>query len=144
MLRNGVVWFVVGVMVTKRRRNYIPLPEKLAAALACLLSEAQRKELRDRRVAAGEVLKLFDWHHIVFHAIGGDDLWFNLHPMVKAAHKERSSRDTSAIAKTKRLDKEWKNFTAKMTAPKDKRPEKKSRWGSRKLQSQGFNKRKKP
>lgn len=125
-----------------RSRNYIPLPEKLAAALACLLPEAQRKELRDGKVSADDVLKLFQWHHIVYHAppFNGADLWWNMHPMPTGEHKDRSGKDTSTIAKTKRVDKDWREFTAKMATPRHKRPKKKSKWGSRKLRSGGFRK----
>jgi len=48
-------------MRTRRPRSYIPLPERLAAALACLLPPEQSEELRRRKAPAQEVLALFEF-----------------------------------------------------------------------------------
>lgn len=119
----------------RRKRAYIPLPEKLAAALACLLPQEHRDDLRGRKVPSSEVLSLFQFDHIALHALGGEDFWFNLDPRLVASHKEKSKRDTSIVAKAKRIDKKWTEFTQGVVSkPKKHRKQ----WPSRKLQSRGF------
>lgn len=112
-----------------RKRNYIPPPEKLAATLACLLPQEIRDDLRGRKVPASEVLSLFHFDHIVLHALGGSDLWWNLDPKMVEIHREKSKRDTSIVAKTKRIDKKWSDIV-----PETKRKQ----WPKQKIQSRGF------
>lgn len=85
------------------RRKKIPLEQQLAAALACLLPQAQRDELRHARVPAKAVIRLFTMHHVEFFALGGGCEWHNLHPMTRPAHDARFAADVAAIAKVKRL-----------------------------------------
>src|ERR1700730_3303621 len=82
-----------------RKRSYIPFPERLAAALACLLPAEQRDDLRARKVPAEEVLALFNFDHIVLHAFDGEDRWSNLDPKLVAPHREKSRHDTAIVAK---------------------------------------------
>lgn len=114
----------------KRARKYIPLPERLAAALAMLLPQEQRDDLRARQVGCDAVCELFDMDHVVLHAIGGEDRWWNLTPMLREIHRgEKSPRDTKIAAKIKRLRGE--------TCNGPKKP-----WlKGRKLQSRGFERR---
>lgn len=86
-----------------RKRKAIPLSEQLASALACLLPQAQRDELRHARVPAKAVRALFEMDHLVLFAHGGRDTWENIDPKLKADHREKSRRDTSIAAKVKRL-----------------------------------------
>jgi hypothetical protein len=130
---------------TKRPRKYVAIREKWAAALSMLLPQAQRDELRERRATAKEVIALFDQDHVVFHAIGGPDRWWNFTPMLRAPHKEKSRRDTSAIAKVRRLEAQHEDFRRRVLAP-DKKPRvtRDGRWPKgRKLQSRGFERREK-
>lgn len=114
------------------KRNHIPLIEKLAASLCCFLPQEQRDDLRNRKVTAKQIVSLFEFHHVVFHAHEGSDRWHNLHPMQKAAHRERSRGDTSTVAKVKRIDKQWSKFTAAMA--KGRKPKKaKSKWPKQKF-----------
>jgi len=90
------------------KRKHIPLSEKLASALACLLTQEQRDRYRgltfeQRGYTAKEMIGLFDWDHAVLHSHGGADKWWNLTPMLRAAHREKSRRDISIAAKVKRL-----------------------------------------
>ena len=85
------------------KRRHIPLKSKLAAALACLLPQADRDYYRRHNTPADEILKLFEWDHIALCALGGSDLWWNLDPKSKAEHREKSRRDTSIVAKVKRI-----------------------------------------
>lgn len=114
------------------KRKHIPLAEKLAASLACLLPQDARDNLRAKRVSAKQVISLFEFHHIVFHAIDGSDKWHNLHPMQKAQHRERSGKDTSTIIHIGRLEENWKQFTANMTKKRKKKPP--SRWPKKSFQ----------
>jgi hypothetical protein len=89
--------------MARRKRKHIPLTEKLAAALACLLPQKHRDLWRGSKVSAEFVLAQFEWDHIVLHAHDGSDDWHNLDPKLKAVHREKSRRDTSVVAKVKRL-----------------------------------------
>lgn len=100
----------------KRARKHIALREQLAAALSMLLPQQQRDELRGLRVPAKSVIALFEFHHVIFHAIGGNDKWPNLTPMRVEAHRERSRQDTSTIAKGKRIARKQRRHEAAMTA----------------------------
>lgn len=112
-----------------RKRKYIPLPEKLAAALACLLPQEARDDLRSRKVPASEVLSLFNFDHIVLFSIGGSDDWWNISPILVAPHREKSKRDIAIVAKAKRIDKKWSDIAPAPTP---------SKWPKRKMQSRGF------
>ena len=88
-----------------RPRKYIPLPERLAAALACLLPQEERDELRRAKVSADKVIARFQIDHIGLHCFEEPDRdrWFNLDPKLIATHREKSRRDISIAAKVARL-----------------------------------------
>lgn len=98
----------------KRARKYINLRERLAAAYAMLLPQEQRDELRARKVPAKTVMALFTDDHGHLHALGGSDRWFNLTPMLREPHKEKSRRDTSIVAKVDRIDETRREHLAAM------------------------------
>lgn len=113
----------------KRARKSISLREKLAAALSMLLPQEDRDALRAAKASAAKVIGLFQFDHVVLHAIGGSDDWPNLTPMLIAPHREKSRRDTSIVAKVKRVSREHEDFRARMLRPdkgksvtRDKRP----------------------
>jgi len=113
----------------KRKRKHIPLREQLAAALSMLLPQGVRDLMRTARFSASAVIREFEMHHNILHAHDGPDRWWNLTPMLKPEHRETARRDTSIVAKVKRI-------TAKlpgMGPRKRKRPR-------RKLRSRGFDK----
>lgn len=99
---------------TKRARKYVSLREKLAAALSMLLPQEQRDELRDRKAPAKSVISLFDQDHVILHALGGEDRWWNLTPMLRAAHREKARRDTSIVAKHDRVTESEREHMAAM------------------------------
>ncbi len=117
------------------RRRAISLKTKLASALlalghipyddAVLMSEDQ-------------FISLYHFDHAKLHAIDPDDRFFNLTPMLIAEHRIKSRKDTSIVAKTKRIESKWKAFTATMATPRAKRKKPKSRWPSRKIQNRGW------
>jgi hypothetical protein len=96
-------------MTSHRKRKAIPLSEQLASALACLLPQAQRDELRAAKAPAQRVIRLFSPDHIVLHCMDGSDSWWNLTPCLRPEHKEKSRLDTAIAAKVKRLQRQWPN-----------------------------------
>ncbi len=122
----------------KRKRAYVPLVEKLAATLVCLLSQEQRDDLRSRKPPAKQVVSLFEFDHVILHCHGGADKWHNLTPMEKAPHREKSKRDTSIAAKVVRVDDKWNKFVAAM-AKGSKPPKPKSAWPKRKFNTRRRN-----
>src|SRR5262245_732351 len=90
-----------------RRRDYIPLTERYAAALACLLPQALRDLYREKRVPASVIISQFEVDHVVLHALDGADHWWNLDLILKPDHREKSRKDTGKVAKVRRLDNKW-------------------------------------
>ena len=90
--------------MSRRKRKYIPYPERLAAALVELLPVDMQVDLRARRVSARHVIRLFTPDHIVLHALGGSDRWWNLHMRLRGPEVlAKNASDTTAVAKTKRI-----------------------------------------
>lgn len=89
--------------MTRRKRKAIRKDDYLASALSLLLSYEERTALRRAKVPASAVLRMFSPDHIELHALGGSDAWHNLHPTLREPHKEKSKRDTSIVAKVKRI-----------------------------------------
>ncbi len=99
------------------KRSYVPLPERLAATLACLLPQEQRDDLRRRKVTAKAVLALFHFDHVIFHAHGGAAKWWNLDPKLVDVHREKTAKiDVPAIAKGKRIRRANEEFARLMLA----------------------------
>jgi hypothetical protein len=130
------------------KRHHIPLKSKLAAALACLLPSMERNYYREHNTPADEILKLFEFDHIVLHSHGGSDLWWNLDPKSKSSHREKSRRDIAIVAKVKRLsvrerDRVWMQWWhhERKTLEKIESPPTKRSWPKRKLRNRPFPKR---
>lgn len=109
--------------MSKRKRDYIPSPTKIASALLAAVHEVDGKlvPIIPREIAAnltaGEIISMVDWNHIVPHAIGGTDHPSNLEPMLRSEHKERTAKiDIPQIAKTKRIEKKQAEFRSKILA----------------------------
>lgn len=122
--------------MSRRARAYIPLPERLAAALSRLLPPDVEKDMRARRVPALEVISLFHQDHIVLHALGGADLWWNIDPKLAEPHRIKSRRDTSIVAKVKRLEPAHEEFRRKVLA----KPCGQKRQAKGQIRSRGFDK----
>jgi hypothetical protein len=106
----------------RRKRNHISLKEKLAAALTAFLPPDFRR--LNYQISAEKVIALFHFDHGILHALDGSDRWWNLYPMLVTPHREKSRRDTGIIAKIKRIEPRWKEFTANMARPDKGQPEK--------------------
>lgn len=113
----------------KRRRKDPTLKDKLAAALR-VIAEIQFSHAR--QMSADQIISLFQFHHILYHAQDGSDEHWNLEPMLIQAHRERTAKiDVPQIGKTRRISKENEEFQRRLLTPRDERPPKRSRWGSR-------------
>lgn len=119
-----------------RPRKEPTLRDKLAAALRELL---QIPYEHAKLMSPEQIESLVEWHHIHYHADGHGVEHWNLDPLLRGAHRERTPNDIRQIAKTKRLSKEQEAFRTRLLTPRDERPVKKSKWGSR-----PFNQRRKP
>lgn len=119
----------------RRRRKHIPLAQQLAAALACLLPQETRDDLRRRRVPAREVIRLFSPDHIALHALGGADAWWNIDPKLREPHAIKSRKDTGIVAKVRRIQGRVTPEASRLLLPKPKRRKARSQWPSRKFSS---------
>ena len=124
-----------------RKREYISLKTKLAAAIGALfLTYEERTKLSE-----DQVLSLCVWDHDpIPHAHGGPDSHDNLTPRLIAEHRVKTATaDTPAIAKARRIGKAETEFRARLLAPRSERPAKKSNFPKgRKLVSRNSFKRK--
>ena len=121
----------------KYARKEPTLTDKLAAALRELLEIPYEHA---RLMSAEQIISLVEWHHIHYHADGHGVEHWNLDPLLRSGHKARTAKiDIPQIAKTKRISKAESEFRTRLLTPRDERPVKKSKWGSR-----PFNQRRKP
>lgn len=111
------------------KRKTISLRTKLAATLLRLgdVPYEHAKLLHE-----DQIISLYHFDHGILHAVEVNDLFWNLTPRLIAPHKEKSKKDTSTVAKVKRLEKTWSEFTRAMTDGRkpQKRPSK-TRWPKR-------------
>lgn len=114
-------------------RKTIPLRTKLAAALAMLLPQAERDQLRAERRPSTMVISRFDFHHGKFWSLERDNHWSNLTPLLRATHRERTRGDLKTIAKVKRLERTQAEFRKRMLVTKRPPPKPKSKWPKRPL-----------
>lgn len=116
----------------KRERKYLRLRDRLAAALSMLLPQEQRDDLRARKVPAKVVIALFDQDHVILHALGGADKWWNLTPMLRPPHRLKSRQDTSIVAKVDRLSQDAVEFRRRVLArPCGAKRPKSGKWHNR-------------
>ena len=118
--------------MSRRKRKYISYPERLAAALVELLSVEQQVDLRARQAPARAIIRLFTNDHIVLHALGGKDKWWNLHARLRGPDVlKKNASDTTIVAKVKRVAAVHNDFVRRVTGPVKVRRRNKSRWPSR-------------
>lgn len=81
-------------------RAHISLRTKLASALLALghIPYDEAKLLSE-----DQVLSLYQWDHGILHSIEANDAFWNLTPRLIAEHRAKSRKDTTAVAKVKRL-----------------------------------------
>ena len=87
--------------MTGRKRKHVPLKVKLAAALLAL-GHIDYEE--SKTMTADQIIRRYDFDHWpILHALGGKDAPWNLRPMLRPDHREKSRKDTAAVAKVKRI-----------------------------------------
>lgn len=112
-----------------RPRKEPTLTDKLAATLRELL---QIPYEHAKLMSAEQIISLVQWHHIHYHADGHGVEHWNLDPLLIGGHKLRTAKiDIPQIAKTKRITKAQEELRRTLLTPRDDRPPRKSRWGSR-------------
>ena len=93
----------------KRKRKYIPLQTRLAAALLQLPgapSTEEAKGMTDR-----QIISRFDLNHDTEHALGGKDRPYNLTWMIKAAHAVHTAKvSIPRVAKVDRNEEKHAEF----------------------------------
>ena len=117
------------------KRAHITLKTKLAAAISTMfLTHDEAKDLSE-----DQVLSLIAWDHDpIPHVHGGPDAHYNLVPRLISVHREKTAKiDVPQIAKTNRISKDHEDFRRRLMAPRDERPPKPSRWGSRPFPKRG-------
>lgn len=111
------------------KRKEPTLTDKLAAVLRELLEIPYEHA---KLMSAEQIISLVQWHHIHYHADGHGVEHWNLDPLLIGGHKLRTAKiDIPQIAKTKRITAAQEELRRRLLAPRDERPPKKSRWGSR-------------
>jgi hypothetical protein len=83
------------------RRAHISLRTYLAAALRVVggIPYDHAKLMHE-----DQIISLFDFDHGILHGVEPIDDHWNLTPVFKAPHREKSRKDTSTVAKVKRLE----------------------------------------
>jgi hypothetical protein len=114
----------------KRRRKYILVDERLAAALAMLLPGLMREQMERERTRAKVIVGMFDFHHVVPHSLGGRDRWYNLTPMLRSEHRAETKQTVKTVAKVRRIVGKWRLFT-KATRSKRKPKRRNKAWLSK-------------
>ena len=123
------------------KRAHIGLKTKLCSALCQIVRfDEQDKRLvriishdEAKTITEDQILSRFDWHHDpIQKAHDGPDVHWNLEPMLIAPHRKKTAEvDVPGIAKRKRVATGHVEHTRTMQTPRDQRPPKQSRWGSR-------------
>lgn len=125
-----------------RKRKYISMEERLAAALRQMLHADPETGVispaipyaEAKAMTAKQVIARFELAHGIAHALMGPDKHWNLTYTFKAKHRRDTAKiDQPAIAKVKRLSTAQKEFRRTVLKPskamKRKRPA--SRWPKR-------------
>lgn len=112
------------------------LTDMLAATLRELLEIPYEHA---KVMSAEQIISLVQFDHIHHHALNKHEPWvddhWNLDPLLIGGHRIKTRTiDVPVIAKTKRITTEQEAFRKLLLTPRDERPEKKSRWGTRKFQ----------
>lgn len=93
-------WATAKEQANNRRRKHISTATKLAAALLAL---GHVKYEDAKRMTQDEIISMYQFDHGILHAIDPINDFWNLTPMLVKDHREKSRRDTSIVAKVKRL-----------------------------------------
>lgn len=113
------------------KRGHISFKTMLAATLREL---AQIPVAHAEQMTAEQIISLFVFDHGVYHVHGGSDEHYNLTPLLIKPNREKTGKDVTQIRKTDRISVAQAEFRKRLLTPRDQRPKKQSRWGSRPFQ----------
>lgn len=95
-----------------------------------------------KTMTADQIIARFHFDHGVAHVHEGPAEPWNLTPLPIADHRVKTATiDVPRIAKGKRITKDQEEFRRRLLAKDRGEPKAPSKWGSRKLQSRGFERR---
>lgn len=108
------------------------LKAKLAACVRELLGiPVEHAEL----MTEDQMISLIQFDHIRYHSQNKHEPWvdehWNIDPLSIMGHRVKTKADIRQIGKTRRIGRAHADFVRLVTTPRDERPVKKSRWGSR-------------
>lgn len=123
----------------RSKRPHINLTTKLASALLTIVRADEQGRLvpvipRDeaKTMTAEAICSAFEFDHVELHALGGSVHPSNLYPRPRPEHREKSRKDTSIVAKVKRLSKDQEDFRTRVLARAPGEPRARSgRWPKR-------------
>lgn len=88
------------------------------------------------RASARAVIRRFTNDHIVLHALGGSDKWWNLHTRLRGLDVlKKNATDTTVVAKVKRVAATHKDFVRRVLGTVKHPARKRSRWPKRTFRS---------
>src|SRR5687767_7334694 len=118
-------------------RAHINTTTKLASTL---LARGEIPYEHAKLISAAQLISLYQFDHGILHAIDPNNEYWNLTPRLIAPHREKSRRDTSIVAKVRRLTAEQETFRRRvLEKPAGAHRVLSSKWPKgRKLQSRGF------
>jgi len=93
-------------MADKTRRKHISWRTKCASALLAYAMERYKGPLwytDAKKMTEHQFLSLFHFDHNRLHTFKGEDVYWNLTPMLRKAHKEKTREDAKIIAKSRRI-----------------------------------------
>lgn len=116
----------------QQKRKKPSLETQLAATLLAL-GDVPYEDAK--KMTAKQIISLYQFDHGILHGIDPINEFWNYTPRLIAPHRRKSAIDTGKVAKTKRIEKRWRDFTAAMAeGRKPPKRERKHRWGSRPFQ----------
>lgn len=105
------------------KRGRMSMETKLAAALAQSLDSwsgdhsAKLMAMKMCHSPAKDVIAMVDFHHRVEIAIGGDDEWWNIIPIMRDEHHEHTAKRKTVLAKTTRQRKAEEKHRLRVSDP---------------------------
>lgn len=113
------------------KRKRLPLKTQLASALRELFQIPYDDA---KQMTADQVISLVQFDHGILHAVRPIDEHWNITPRLIQEHRRKSAKDTSTVAKVRRLTKTQEEFRRRVLAREcgqQRKPS--SRWPKRRV-----------
>jgi hypothetical protein len=117
---------------SNNQRRRVSTITKLAATLLAL---GHIPYEHAKQMTAHQIISLYHFDHGILHSFGPIDEPWNLRPRLIQGHREKTKKDQSIVAKTKRIDAKWRTFLNEVMVV-EKKPKPKSRWPKRPFSKQ--------